>query len=147
MRRSTAVAAALLMACGGGSGPSVNAERSAGQVAQEFMRAVRDSNVTRMAELWGTARGPASETHSPAGYEKRVVVMQAWLRGDSARVVSDVADASDRNRRRVEVSLFRGPCAKQVPFLLIRTKSGDWVVYNVDIAKAGNPAHPCEQGS
>ena len=59
------------------------------RAVQEFMRAVADSNLTRMAELWGTARGRSSKTH-PKDYEKRIVIMQLLLHGVQARTLGDV---------------------------------------------------------
>ena len=147
MRHSVIVAAALLAACGGGGGPAVGASASAVQSVHEFMGAARDSNVTRMAALWGASGGPAGQTHNPKDYERRLVVLQAYLRGDSARVTSDIPISGDANRRRLIVSLFRGPCATPVSVVAIRTRSGSWIVNSVDLTSAGNPARPCETGA
>ncbi|HEV8357578.1 MAG TPA: hypothetical protein VGQ17_12540 [Gemmatimonadales bacterium] len=148
MRRSVVVAAALLAACGGGGGgQAVGASASAIQAVQEFMGAARDSNMTRMAALWGASGGPAGQTRSPKDWERRLVVLQAYLRGDSARVTSDVGVSGDANRRRLVVSLFRATCATPIPVVAIRTRSGSWIVNSVDLSSAGNPARPCEPGS
>ena len=72
---------------------------------------------------------------------------QAYLRGDSARIVSDIASTEDPNRRRLTVALYRGTCVKQIPFTTVRIKSGGWIVESVDLSAAGNPARPCEPGS
>jgi hypothetical protein len=146
MRTWLVSAAALAAACGGGpEAPQVTAEASSVQAAQAFMRAARDSNLTRMGELWGTSRGAAGVTHSPPDYERRLEVLQAYLRGDSARVTTDMAIQGSSNRRRLVVSLFRSGCAKQVAMVAIRTKGG-WLVNSVDLTSAGNPARPCEPG-
>jgi hypothetical protein len=139
-------AAALLAACGGG-GPAVSPVGSSSEVVREFMKAAADSNVSRMGQLWGDARGPASETRSIPGWERRLIVMQVYLRGDSARIESNTPDPGDSNRRRLSVTLFRMNCATQIPFTSLRTKSGNWVIFNVELAKAGNPARPCEPGT
>ena len=147
MRKFVMAACATLAGCGGGAkGPSVAAVGSSLQAAQEFMRAARDSNLTRMAQLWGTSRGSAGATRYPPDYERRVVVLQAYLHGDSARVVSDVATPGDANRRRLLVSLFRGTCTTQIAMVTILTKTG-WIINQVDLTTAGNPAHPCEPGA
>ena len=136
--------ALLLGACGGGSGsPAASPVISSPQAVTAFMQAAADSNVTRMAELWGTSRGPASKTR-PADYEKRLMVLQVWLRGDSTRILSDVAIPGEDNRRRVSVALYRGNCMKQIPVTTVRIGDGGWIVQNVDISFAGNPARPCE---
>ena len=146
MRTWLVSAAALVTACGGGAkGPEVAAEASSVQAAQAFMRAARDSNLTRMSQLWGTSHGAAGMTHNPPDYERRLEVLQAYLRGDSARVTSDVPIKGDANRRRLVVALFRSGCAKQVAMVTIRAKAG-WIVNSVDLTSAGNPARPCEPG-
>ena len=95
-----------------------------------------------MAELWGTAHGPASQTR-PDGYEKRLAVMQVYLRGDSTRVVSDEAVPGDQNHRRIQLALYRSTCVKQIPATMVRAQKR-WLVSSVDLSVAGNPVRPCE---
>lgn len=144
MRPTLVAVAALLAACGGAGGGSARPEGSSSQAATAFMRAAADSNLSRMAELWGTSKGPVSRTH-PDNYEKRLVVMQAYLRGDSARVVSDVSVSGDDQRRSLSIALYRGTCVKQIPAVMVRAREG-WIVYSIDISAAGNPALPCGPG-
>ena len=141
--------AALLpaLACGGSTGSAPTAPLgSSPEAVTAFMRAAADSNLTRMAQLWGTERGPVAEAPLD-NYEKRVAVMQAYLHGDSTRIVSDVAVPGDANRRKLSVALYRGSCVKQIPFTTVRIKSGGWIVESVDLSMAGNPARPCEPAS
>lgn len=146
MRRMLIPVLLLAGACGGTSaGAPAAPVNSSQQALTEFMRAAKDSNMTRMAELWGTSRGPASQTR-PASYEKRLAVMQVWLRGDSARVVSDDPVPGDENHRRLSVALYRSGCVKQIPATLLRTQNG-WIVEWINLAFAGNPARPCEPGT
>ena len=148
MRKILMPAVVLLAACGGSSSSvdTGTASRiSSPQTASAFMRAAADSNLARMAQLWGTSRGPASETR-PDNYEKRLVVLQAYLRGDSTRVVSDMPVQGDANHRRLVIALYRGTCVKQIPVTTVRSK-GAWIVEAVDISAAGNPARPCEPGT
>jgi hypothetical protein len=109
-----------------------------------FMRAAADSNVTRMAELWGSSGGPASKTNQPNDYQRRVVVMQTFLWSDSSKVVGQAAVPGDNNRRTVTVAIWRGGCMKQFPLTMVRTGGGAWLVSNVDLALTGNPARPCD---
>ena len=51
------------------------------------MQAVADSNLQKMARLWGTSAGPAAKTNQPPDYERRIVVMQAYLRNDDYRII------------------------------------------------------------
>lgn len=108
------------------------------------MQAVADSNVDKMAALWGTANGPAAQTRQPPDYERRVAIMQAYLRNDSFRVTSDVEETA--TRRSLQVELRRKSCTWSVPFVSIKTNSGSWVVNQVELTAAGNPARPCVEG-
>jgi hypothetical protein len=137
-------AALLLAACGGGPAP-VQPVHSATGAVQGFMQAVADSNLAKMASLWGTASGPASKTRQPRDYERRIVIMQAYLRNQSFRVTSDVPDSP--NRRSLQVEIKRETCTWSVPFVAIKTGDGSWLVTQVDLTAAGNPARPCVEGA
>jgi hypothetical protein len=140
------VLAVVLAACGGGSAPSTVAPTTSARGAVDgFMQAVADSNLTRMAELWGTSAGPASRTRQPADWERRIAIMQAYLQNESHRVVSDAAAGSEA-RRAVQVELRRQLCTWLVPFTAIRLGDGNWIVTQVDLTAAGNPARPCVPG-
>jgi hypothetical protein len=141
---------AALAACGGGSaghtaaapGP-VTSPRGA---VEQFLEAVADSNVPKMGMLWGTSAGPAAKTNQPPDWERRIVVMQAYLRNEGAKVTGDAPD-SDPDRHQVQVELRRQLCTKTVPFTVIKLADGTWLVNQVDLGAAGNPARPCLPGS
>lgn len=136
-------AVVLLAGCGGGPAP-VQPTTSAAAAVRGFMQAVADSNVDKMASLWGTANGPASQTRQPPDYERRIAIMQAYLRNDSFRVTSDVEETA--TRRALQVELRRRACTWSVPFVSVKTNGGSWLVNQVDLTAAGNPARPCLEG-
>ncbi|MFL5402921.1 MAG: hypothetical protein ACJ8BF_08905 [Gemmatimonadales bacterium] len=140
------ITALILAACGGGGGaaPAQPAGSAAGAV-QSFMKAVADSNLPKMATLWGTASGSAAKTNQPPDWQRRVAIMQAYLRSDSFRLSSDLPQ-NDPNHREVQVELRRQTCTWSVPFVAVKTGEG-WLVTKVDLASAGNPARPCQEGS
>ena len=107
------------------------------------MQAVADSNLAKMASLWGTANGPASKTGQPQDYQKRIVIMQAYLRNEGFRLTSDVPQTPVR--RELQVQIRRQTCTWSVPFVAIKTRDGSWLVNQVDLAAAGNPARPCSE--
>jgi hypothetical protein len=149
MRTIGLTAIVLLAGCGGSGssgGASIDPMGTSSAAMQSFMRAAADSNLARMGQLWGTVDGAAAATGKPEGWEKRLVVMQAYLRGDSTRVVSDVPVTGSDNQRRVIVALYRSGCTKQIPATVTRARNGGWLVEIVDITAAGNPARPCEGG-
>ena len=140
------VLAVLLAACGGGSAPSTVAPTTSARAAVDaFMQAVADSNLTGMANLWGTSSGPAARTQQPADWERRIAVMQAYLQNESHRVVGD-APAGGDGRRAVQVEIRRQLCTWVVPFTAIQLADQTWIVNQVDVAAAGNPARPCVPG-
>ena len=110
------------------------------------MQAVADSNVVKMANLWGTASGPAARTNQPPDWQRRVAIMQAYLRNDSFRITSDVPEA-DPGRRALMVEIRRSTCTWTVPFTAIKIRDGSWIVTQLDLAAAGNPARPCQDGA
>jgi hypothetical protein len=134
----------LLVACGGGTAP-VQPSNTAAATVKGFMQAVADSNLAKMASLWGTANGPAAKTRQPQDYERRIAVMQAYLRSDSYRLTSDVAETPDR--RVVQVEIRRQACTWSVPFVTIKAADHSWLINQVDLTAAGNPARPCVQGT
>jgi hypothetical protein len=138
--------AALLAACGGGTTPStVTPTGSAKGAVEAFMQAVADSNLTQMANLWGNAGGPAGRTRQPPDYERRIAVMQAYLQNESHRIVSDQPEAGGA-RHAVQVEIRRQFCTWNVPFTAIKLGDGTWIVNQVDLTAAGNPAKPCAPG-
>ena len=135
----------LLAACGGGGGAeAVKPASSARGAVQSFMQAVADSNVEKMALLWGTATGPAAKTNQPPDWERRVAIMQAYLRNQSFRIMSDSPE-TDENRRAIQVEIRRETCTWTVPFVAVKSRDGSWLVNQVDLAAAGNPARPCSE--
>ncbi len=135
----------LLAACGGGPPAPVQPVRTAAGAVQGFMQAVADSNLDKMATLWGTSNGPAAKTRQPPDYERRIVIMQAYLRNQSYRITSDVPQSPDR--RNMQVELKRQACTWSVPFVAVKTGDGSWLVNQVDLTAAGNPARPCLEGA
>ena len=115
----------VLAACGGGSSAgSSTPVASAAEAAMGFLRAAADSNVTRMAELWGTSSGPASKTNQPTDYQRRIVVMQSFLWSDSSKVVGQAAVPGDDDRRTVTVADTRTATGKLVRTLATRAVGG-----------------------
>lgn len=136
------LAVLAVVGCASGT-PTVEPAKSAAAAVQGFMQAVADSNVAKMASLWGTANGPALKTNQPPDYERRIAIIQAYLRNDSYRLTSDVAESQDR--RALQIELKRETCTWSVPFVAIKARDGAWLVNQVDLTAAGNPARPCSE--
>jgi len=161
--RFIAVAAPLVVAACGGGGPGTSATPgpapSAEQAVRNFLQAAADSNVARMAELWGTSAGSAAKTGQPPDYQRRLTIMQVYLSGapyrlvpgGAAQIVPAGGDSSakipspteDANTRQVVVEVERPGCTKFVPFMVVKGADNNWLVNQVDLAAAGHPKKPC----
>ena len=157
MRYSVAILGAVLAACSstsGGGVPSAAPVTSSAQAIRDFMQAAADSNLARMGQLWGTSKGPAAVTNSPADFEKRLILIQTYLKADSSKIISDLSIPGENDKRQAEVRIYRDDppsreprrrgCMKQVPLVMIRLGNKGWIVNNVNLGTAGNPARPCE---
>jgi hypothetical protein len=154
----------VLAACGGRAsspataGPAATAEGA----VRNFMAAVADSDLAKMANYWGSAKGPAAVTKEPSDYVKRMVIVQAYLRSSGYKVLGESAPVALRapgdtsapsaprapapptdEARQVTVQLYRANCSPLVPFVVIRAATGDWVVNQVDLAAAGTVYKSC----
>lgn len=113
---------------------------------EAFMKAVSDSNLARMMELWGTEKGSSAATNSPADRAKRIYVMYAFLKGGTARVASQaVQSPDDKKKRNMLVDFRRGDCAKMVPFTAVESKNEGWLVNAIDLNAVGVPGRDCNQ--
>ena len=91
----------------------------------------------------GIGVGPAARTRQPSDYERRIVIMQAYLRHDDSRILTDTP-AADPTRHAIQAQLRRSACTWTVPFEVIQLSDSSWIVNSVDVAAAGNPARPCD---
>lgn len=152
MRRLVLLAGlALAAACGGspgaGSVTPADAPETPDAAVTRFLRAVADSNIAVMAQLWGTTAGPAAATRQPAQWERRLQVMQYYLRHEAARITSSTGVTNEPGRHTVVVELARQGCIASVPFTLVRLGRGGWLVNEIDLDAVGNPARRCSQGT
>ncbi|MDQ2671136.1 MAG: hypothetical protein M3Y31_10935 [Gemmatimonadota bacterium] len=136
----------LLVACGGTARTGDTAPAaSARESVDEFMQAVADSNLTKMAMLWGTANGPAAVTGKPADYERRVAVMHSFLRGATFALANEYPGGAADDRRTVVVRVSRDGCSYDLPVTAVRTASHGWLVNNFDLSVVGAPGRSCGQ--
>jgi hypothetical protein len=149
MTRRWLPALLLAAACGGGSaGPVVTSENAptADAAVRQFMQAVADSNINRMARYWGGSKGPAAITRQPADYLQRMVVTQAYLRNSPYRVVG--MNPIEKNRMLVSTEFTRGnatprTCSKQMDIEVRDAGKYGWIVTAMDLNEVGPPTKPC----
>jgi hypothetical protein len=127
-------------------GVDVAAPSDPDDTIHQFMRAVAANDLVAMGSLWGTAQGPASRNMDREELQQRLTIMRSYLvyeryqviQGDPSRQV-----AVGANERLYRVQLHRRGCVPEVPFSLVRSGDG-WLVRNIDLSQAGNPARRCE---
>jgi hypothetical protein len=136
---------ALMVGCARSKPQTLAVPEAAEKVVASFMKAIADSNLAMIGELWGSAKGPAAATGTPSDWPKRVAIMYAYLHGGEARVLGSAPGFGDENRRQLLVELVREGCTKQVPFTVIRLTDGRWLVNTVDLNAAGVPGRSCGQ--
>lgn len=108
---------------------------------KEFMQAIADSNLTRVGELFGNSKGPVVKTR-PKGYEKKIVIMQAMMRGVQATTTGDVPADKD-GLRTVTTQLSHNGCRVTIPVNVVKS-SGGWLVHDFDVVEASKINQPCE---
>src|SRR5437016_6247686 len=100
----------------------------------------------RVATLWGTERGPAADWMKAEELSQRVAVIQRYLNHSGYRVVEGplpVPGQDNQRAFRVELQRRNG-CNVVLPIDLVRAKSGTWLVLDVHLDVAGNPAAGCK---
>jgi hypothetical protein len=138
------LAALLLVACGRAS--SVPPPASPEAVVRGFLDAVRANSLARMGELWGSARGPARGYMRHDELEQRLTIIRTYLQNDKFEMLeSQGVPSASGNERTVRVRLERNGCAPVVPFTVV-PYAGGWLISNIDLAQAGNPARHCKPG-
>jgi len=141
----------VVLGCGGGAATGAAPDESATvpeAAVRNFMQAVADSNITRMARFWGTSKGPAAITGQPADYRDRLVVAQAFLRRSPFRLVRTDMVPTQNDRRAVLVEFERTDsdgkqCTKQVPFTVLPAGKHGWIVVAIDLNQVGSPGRAC----
>ena len=144
MRRLMVLAALGALACGGGQRPSTAAPQDMQETVTRFFAAVKANDLTRMGQLWGTEKGPASSSMDAVELSRRLTVIQKYLTHTGYRVIQGpMAVPGNERMRTFRIELQRTTCARVLPIDLVQTRDGGWIVYDVHLEAAGNPAMVC----
>jgi hypothetical protein len=107
---------------------------------EEFMRALADSNLTRMAELFGSAKGPVAKTKTK-DYQKKILIMQLFLHGAQAQTLGDVPGKD--GMRTVTTLLSNRGCKVTIPVNVVKADEG-WLVHDFKLEDAAEVNKPCD---
>lgn len=129
-----------VVACGGRP-PVVVAPAPAAPEAtvEQFLVAVRDADLGRMAELWGDQRGPSTLNVPQQQRVQRLTIMQRVLQNDEHRVVGTQTPQSQPNRRILQVEMTRDGRRFVVPFTLVIARTGGWLINDIGYEAAIAP--------
>ncbi|MDP1891009.1 MAG: hypothetical protein Q8K55_08970 [Gemmatimonadaceae bacterium] len=134
-----------------GGGADTGAE-SPNAAIQQFLAATRRKDLTAMASVWGTEKGPASKNMSQQELERRELIMIQCLPHDQATLGAPAPSEAGRLRIPVDLTLLALK-AKPV-FTVVRGPKDRWYVENFEIdqlrdqgfcgAATASPAPPPE---
>jgi hypothetical protein len=147
VRASVLAIALATAACGGKhaavSGGSAPTDPEA--AVRAFLNAVKTNSMAGMRELWGSERGPAVTYLGGVEVEQRLTVIRTYLDHERFEFAQpNEVDPANNAQRIVKVRLTRGTCHPVVPITTVRWGNG-WLVKNIDLSSAGNPARPCPE--
>lgn len=132
-------------ACGRRPDSQVPIPQTVNASVAEFFAAVKANDLKRMGGLWGTERGPAEQFMDPTVLRQRLTVIQRYLAHTGYRIIEGpLAVPARADVRTFRVELQRDRCVQVLPIDVIRTRSGGWLVYDVHLESAGNPAARCQ---
>ena len=144
MRRFTILLLLGAIGCGGKKPEAATPESAMQATVDGFLAAVKSNDLNRMAQLWGTDKGPAASTMDPTELTQRLSVIQKYLGHTGYRIVDGPTSVPASPRLRTyRIELQRPNCTRVVPMDLIFSRTGSWVVYDVHLEAAGNPVLGC----
>lgn len=127
-------------ACGGRAAVTVTPAPAAPEATvEQFLAAVADTNLGRMAELWGDQRGPSTMHVPERQRQQRLTIMQRVLRNDEHRVVGTEIPQAQPNRRILQVEMVRDGRRFVVPFTLVIARTGGWLINDIGYEAAIAP--------
>jgi hypothetical protein len=143
MRRLAVLVALGTLGCGSrASAPTPEPQSPAAAVAQ-FLAAVKAKDLAGMRRLWGDRDGPVRLPDSVL--TKRLTVIQIYLAHDGYRIVEGPIVSPGRAEAvTFRVEFQRAQCNRVQPLDLVHTRRGGWMINDVHLETAGNPASACK---
>ena len=139
---------AVLAACGGNPAPATPSPATPADALAGFLDAVRQNDLSRMGQLWGSERGPAAGWMDSEELNKRVAVIQKYLAHGGYRVVEGPMPVPGNARMMsFRVELRRDDCLHIQPIDVVRVSRGGWVVQDVHLGDATSPVQACPSGT
>lgn len=122
----------LLAACASLSGRGArNGAESPNAAIRQFLAAAQSKDLPAMASVWGTDKGPASETMPKKELERRELIMIQCLAHEKA--TPGAPQPGEAGRLRIPVEFILVTQKANPMFTLVRGPANRWYVENFDI--------------
>jgi len=156
MRRLAVLLVVLGVGCGGRQRPGALIPQTPNEALSKFMDAVKANDLTRMGDLWGSERGPASSYMDRNNLKRQLTTIQIYWNHTGYRIIEGPLAAQPLNPtfknvpsadrlRDFRVDFQRPSGCNQAALLtVVRTNSGGWLVYDVHLETVGNPQARCQ---
>lgn len=142
------LAVGVAPACRRGSSAATPVPQSMNESVAQFLAAVKANDQVRMGDLWGTERGPASQSMNGETLRRRLTVIQKYLEHTGYRIIEGpLAFPGREDLRTFRVELQRANCNQVLPIDVVRTRSGGWLVYDVHLETASPRCPPAGTGT
>ena len=119
-------------------GPPPNADVAASLVVDQFLRAVNSNDLDTMKRLWGNKNGPVAAEQEARGadVEQRLFAIASVLHHDGYTIKGSQIVPGRRNEATlINVLMKFGRDEIEVPYTLVYSNAGNWLIENIDITK------------
>lgn len=109
-------------------------------VVERFLRAVNANDIQTMARLFGTRDGSISNRDPQQEVEQRMFTLASYLRHEDYSVAGErvvPGRIGDAIQIIAQLRLTGRTSAAQVPFTLVRTRDGAWLVEQIGVDDLG----------
>ena len=121
--------AACASLSGGGDGAGAESPSAA---IQQFLAAARRKDLSAMANVWGTEKGPASKSLARQELERRELIMIQCLAHEQATLGASTPGEAGRLRIPVELTLVT--LKARPAFKVVKGPGGRWFVEDLEIS-------------
>jgi hypothetical protein len=133
------LAATATAACGGTAATTpppqgVAPAAAPAQVVEQFMRLVASNDYTRMGSLFGTREGPITSRDPEPQVERRMYAIANILKNERFVIrAQEPIPGRGPDAEQLVVQLTQNGRNVDVPFVVVRTAAGGWLVEQVDL--------------
>jgi hypothetical protein len=107
---------------------------AASLVIEQFLRAVNANDLDTMARLFGTRNGAVFDRDPRAANEQRMFALASILRHEDYRIEgNEIVPGRSDEATRVKVRMTIKQQSFAVPFTLVQSKRGPWLIEEIGI--------------